>query len=80
MAIRSTRQVGWFMCSAGRAMQHFTTDGGNSAVCNKRYQARYAPLNDGSGWGCEIHADLDPDSPLTPCPKCLVKASAGATS
>lgn len=72
--IRSTRQVGWFSCPAGRAMQHFTTDGGHSAVCNKRFSARYAPLTDGSGWGFEITVDPEADI-YTICPRCLVKST-----
>jgi hypothetical protein len=76
--IRSTRQAGWFMCrSGGRSMQHFTTDGGHSAVCNKSFTARYAPLNDGTGWGFEITAEVDPETTIfTLCPRCVVKREA----
>lgn len=73
MTVRSTRQTGWFFCSSGKAMEHFTTNGGLSAACNRSFTARVAPLNDGSGNGREIKEAPSPEI-FTTCPRCIEKS------
>lgn len=76
----ATRQAGWFSCGTGHLIEHYTTTGGDSALCNKGFTARYAPLAAGDGqWGYEISSDeemaaaMAEFSHLGKCPKCVAK-------
>lgn len=70
--IKSTQQTGWFTCRAGRSIEHYTIDGGHTAVCSKRYTARWAPLVDSSDWGYQINSETS--DVYATCPKCAERA------
>ena len=81
----ATRQAGWFNVRSGvRNGEHYTTNGGATALCSKGISARFAPLSgtDGKTWGYEIGSDEELAEAMArydfvkKCPKCTAKREA----
>jgi hypothetical protein len=79
MQTTQDRQEGWFGTHRQPLYYHYTVTAGASALCNKSYHPRMAPLNDGTGLGYELLTDEELATSkerydfIKSCPRCEAK-------